>query len=167
LSVTMGGAANSTSTFQNLGIWVNGTQFGTTQGVVSPAGVYSFSGSPFTVPAGQSVNVNVYADVLSSGVNTSVATTLSGCSATGVTSYNAISCSSVGGQNVTIAGHAAVTISADGSQPSAGQIVMGSTGNTLAIFPSRKRRTQRTSRSPSCRSSMWFLRALQRQPSPT
>jgi len=40
----------------------------------------------------------------------------------------------VAGQNVTLAGAAAVTISADGSQPSAGQIVMGSTGNVLAIF---------------------------------
>ena len=132
LTVTMG--ASSQSTFQNLGVWVNGTQFGTTQGVVGSAGVYSFSGSPFTVPAGSSVNVDVYADILSGGVSTPLATTLSGCSATGVTSYNAISCSSVGGQNVTLAGAAAVTVSADGSQPSAGQIVMGSTGNTLGIF---------------------------------
>jgi hypothetical protein len=134
LTITMGGTSGSTSTFQNLGVFVNGTQFGQTQGVVSPAGVYSFSGAPFTIPSGQSQNVDVYADVLSGGASTPVATTLSGCSATGVTSYNAITCTSVGGQNVTIAGAASISVTADGTQPSAGQIVMGSTGNSLAIY---------------------------------
>jgi len=133
LTITMGNS--SQSTFQNLQVWVNGTQFGQTQGVVGSTGVYSFSGNSFTVPAGQSVNVDVYADILSSGVSTNVATTLSSCSANGGTTFSTpVTCTSTGGQNVTIAGHAAVTVSADGSQPSAGQIVMGSTGNTLAIF---------------------------------
>jgi hypothetical protein len=132
LSILMGGGATS---FQNLGVYVNGTQFGTTQGVVSPTGTYSFSGTPFTIPAVGSTNVDVYADLLSSATGTiTTATTLSGCSATGVTSYNAITCSSVGGQNVHLSGAATVTIAADSSQPSTGQIVMGSTGNTLAVY---------------------------------
>jgi len=142
LTFTMGQpvGGGTTSTFQNVGVWVNGTQFGTTQGVVTPGQAVSFSGSPFTVPAGQSVNVNVYGDILSSGVSTNgAATTLTGCSGTGVTSYNAITCSSANnnapaGQQVTIAGASAILISSDGSQPSAGQIVMGSTGNVLAIY---------------------------------
>ena len=44
---------------------VNGTQFGTTQGVVTGGTTYSFSGSAFNIPAGQTVNVDVYADTLS------------------------------------------------------------------------------------------------------
>ncbi len=133
LSLLMGGTG--ASSFQNLGVFVNGTQFGTTQGVVSAAGTYSFSGTPFTVPAGSSVNVDVYADLLSSATGTiTYATTLSGCSATGVTSFNAITCSSVAGQNVHLAGAAAITVTADASQPATGQIVMGSAGNTLAVY---------------------------------
>jgi len=133
LSFLVGGSG--VSSFQNLGVFVNGAQFGTTQGVVSPATTYSFSGTPFSIPAGGSVNVDVYADLLSSATGTiTTATTLSGCSATGVTSYNAITCSSVAGQNVHLSGSAAITVTADGSQPSAGQIVMGSTGNTLAVY---------------------------------
>ncbi len=134
LSLLMGNTLGSTASFQNLRVVVNGAQFGGTQGIVSPATTYSFSGSPFTVPAGQSVNVGVFADILSGAVSSTLATTLSSCTATGVTSFNTVNCATVGGQNVQIAGAAAVTVSADGSQPSAGQIVMGSTGNTLAIF---------------------------------
>jgi hypothetical protein len=101
--------------------------------------VISFSGSPFTIPAGTSLNVDVYADILSSPASTTAATTLSSCSGTGLVSYSAITCaaSTTGtptGQNVKVSGQASVTVSVDGSQPSAGQIVMGSTGNTLAIY---------------------------------
>ena len=38
--------------FQNLKVMVNGTQFGTTQGVITDRTTYSFSGSAFNVPAG-------------------------------------------------------------------------------------------------------------------
>ena len=55
----------TTPAFQNHKILVNGTQFGTTQGVVNGTSNYSFSGSAFSVPAGQTVNVDVYADTLS------------------------------------------------------------------------------------------------------
>ena len=136
----MGNSSGATSTFQNLGAWVNGTQFGTTQGVVTAAQSVSFSGTPFTVPAGQSVNVDLYADVLSTGISTTgAATELTGCSGTGITSYNAISCSTaypsgVSGQQVSITSGSTITVSADGSQPSAGQLVMGSTGDILAIY---------------------------------
>jgi hypothetical protein len=127
--------SSSASTFQNVGAYINGTQFGTTQGVVASNQTLSFSGTAFTVPAGQSVNVDVYGDILSSAASTTAATTLTALSGTGIASYNAITLpNSVTGQNVTIAGAASISISADGSQPSAGQVVMGSTGNTLAIF---------------------------------
>lgn len=122
---------------QNLKVMVGGTQFGTTQGTVSSAGTYSFAGSPFTVPKGGTVYVDVYADLLSSATagTTSPITTMTGLSGTGITSYNALSlASNVAGQGITVAGQSAVSVTSDSSAPAAGQLVMGSTGNTLAAF---------------------------------
>jgi len=122
--------------FQNLKLMVGSSQFGTTQGTVSSGTIYSFSGSPFTVPAGTTINVDVYADVLSSASGSvSPATILTGLSASGQVSFTAISlASSVNGQNLTIAGQSSITVAADSSQAPIGQVVMGSTGNPLAIF---------------------------------
>ncbi len=122
---------------QNLKLIIAGTQFGTTQGVVADAGTYTFSGSPFTVPAGGTTYVDVYADVLSSAASsTGGAASLTACSGTGVVSYNAISCSgSVTGQNLTIAGGGTtMSVGLDSSAPASAQLVMGSTGNTLAAY---------------------------------
>jgi len=126
----------SSTNFTNLKVMVGSSQIGNTQGVLSASATYSFAGN-FTVPAGQTSYVDVYADVLSgAGAATYTAvTTLSGCSGSGAVSYTAISCTSTGGQNVTIAGQATVRMSANTSlSPAAGQIVMGSTGNSLAAF---------------------------------
>src|SRR5581483_4311796 len=38
------------------------------------------------------------------------------------------------GQNLSFAGSATLTVGADSTQPPTGQIVMGATGNTLAVF---------------------------------
>jgi Putative peptidoglycan binding domain len=127
------GAAGSQ--FQNLMVKVNGTQFGSTQSTLSNSTSYTFSGTQFSVPKGQSVTLDVYADILSSAsVGTkSVITTLSGCSANGATSFSSISCTSTAGQDVVIAGQATISITADSGQ-SSDQIVMGTTGATLASF---------------------------------
>jgi len=128
----------SSSDFQNLKVLVNGAQFGTTQGVVNGGTQYTFSGTPFSIPAGSTVNVNVYADTLSSATGlVSPASILTGLSATGQISYSSVGLpsGSVNGQNVTFAsGGATVTVAADSSQAPIGQIVMGSTGNPLATF---------------------------------
>jgi len=141
LSVTMGGSTNVASqAFQNLKVLVNGTQFGTTYGTLNDEGIYTFSGTAFNVPAGNSVNVNVYADTLSSATSSatdiSPATYLSGLSGTGSVSNSAISLTggSVRGQNLTFAGATTMTVAADSSQPSSGTLTMGSTGNTLAVY---------------------------------
>ncbi len=137
-TLTITGGVSAGTDFQNLGVWVNGVQFGVTQGVVSNSGVYSFSGSPFTAAAGATQNVDVYADILSGAVSmATAATTLSGCSATSVVSYTAISCTGANapaGQGITISGQATVTVTADSTNPASAQIVMGSTGNTIAAF---------------------------------
>ena len=135
-NLTVTTSASSTN-FQNLKVMVNGSQFGNTQGVLSASGAYSFSGTPFTIAAGQTVYVDVYADVLSSTTaNTYTAvTTLSGCSASGAVSFSAISCTSTAGHDVTVAGQTTLQVALDNNATSAaGQIVMGNTGVKLAAF---------------------------------
>jgi len=138
LTVQMGTAVAGIEPFQNLKVMVNGTQFGTTQSTISAGTQYTFSGTPFTVPAGNTVNVNVYADTLSSATSTTSggATILTGLSGTGAMSYSAItlSPSTVQGQNLSFASSQTMTIAADSSEPAATTLTMGSTGNTLAVY---------------------------------
>ena len=122
---------------QNLKVMVGGVQFGVTQGLVSSNQAYSFSGTPFTIPVGGTTYVDVYADILggATGSAGSFETKLSGLSGTGVTSYNAVGLSTaVNGQGLTVAGNPAITVALDSASPSANQLVMGSTGNSLAAF---------------------------------
>jgi len=119
----------------NLLVKVGSTQFGTTVGTVSSGTTYSFSGSPFTVPAGGTTYVDVYVDALSGGSGgIAPATVLAGCSGSGAVSYTAISCASTNGQGITFAGQSTVIVAADSATPAASQLVMGSTGQSLAIF---------------------------------
>ncbi|MBI2048896.1 MAG: peptidoglycan-binding protein [Candidatus Liptonbacteria bacterium] len=119
----------------NLKVMVGNTQFGTTQGTVSSGTVYSFSGNSFTVPAGLTTYVDVYADAISSASGTvAPASVLSGCSASGASSLTAISCGSTNGQNITFAGQSTVTVSIDSATPASQQLVMGGSGQSLAIF---------------------------------
>ncbi|MCR4328070.1 MAG: peptidoglycan-binding protein [Patescibacteria group bacterium] len=134
LTVALGAAG---ALFQNLKVKIGDSQFGNTTQTLANSGSYSFSGTPFTVPAGNTTYVDVYADVLSSasaGTKTAI-TTLSGCSGSGLSSYTAVSCTSTAGQDVVVAGQSTVDVSLDSSlTPAAGQIVMGSNGITLAAF---------------------------------
>jgi hypothetical protein len=123
---------------QNLKVMIGSTQFGVTTPSLSASQAYSFSGTPFTVSAGGTVLVDVYADLLSNASGTlTAASTLSGCSGSGLTSYTAVSCTggnAPAGQNVLIAGAPALQIQADSTNPSSNVLVMGSTGNALAAF---------------------------------
>ena len=138
-TVTVKLTPNSTvSAFQNLKLFVNGTQFGTTQGVLSGETNYAFSGTAFNVPAGQTVNVDVYADTLSAATGTyTPATSLVGYSGTGATSFTSVNIpanTTYTGQTVNFSGQPAITIAADSSNPPAGIIVQNTSGNTLAVF---------------------------------
>jgi hypothetical protein len=140
VSIQMGGDTSAKESFQNLKVMVNGKQFGTTQGTLSVGGIYTFSGTPFVVPAGQTVNVDVYADTLSNASSSdkdiNPVTYLSGFSGTGQISYTSVTLSGnkVQGQSLTFAGQSTISISADSSMPASTQIVMGSTGNNLGLF---------------------------------
>jgi hypothetical protein len=136
-TVTVELTPNSTSTaFQNLKLFVNGTQFGTTSGVLSGETNYSFSGTAFNVPAGQTVNVDVFADTLSAATGTYTnATALVGYSGTGATSFTSVnSAGTVNGQSVSFNGQPALTIAVDATNPPASIIVQNLTGETLAVF---------------------------------
>ncbi|MBI2888317.1 MAG: peptidoglycan-binding protein [Candidatus Liptonbacteria bacterium] len=134
LTVLMGAAG---ADFQNLAVKIGSSQFGSTQSTLANAGSYSFSGTPFTVPAGGTTYVDVYADVLSGATagTDALITTLSGCSGSGASSLTAVSCTSTGGQSANVAGQSTITVTLDNSlSPATGQIVMGSTSTSLAAF---------------------------------
>jgi len=121
--------------FSNLKVVVNGAQFGTTAPTVASGSTYTFAGTPFNIPVGGTVDVNVFANTLSNATGTiHPATALSTCSASGQVSFSNIVCTSLNGQNITFGTGAALTLSADSSQVPVGQIVMGSTGNPLATL---------------------------------
>ena len=129
--------------FQNVRLQVGGTQFGNTQSVVTTTQTIGFSGSPFTVPAGSTVIVNVLADTLSSATGTTAGGTapasgaveLTSCTGTGLVSYNSITCSSVGGQNISFNGAGTtLAITSDFSQQAATQYVLPSSQVSLGTF---------------------------------
>jgi hypothetical protein len=134
-NLTIQTGAVAASNYQNLMVKIGSTQFGTSYSTLAATTSYTFSGTPFTVPAGQTTIVDVYADILSGAATRSgAATTLSACTGTGATSNSSVSCSSATGQAITIGGAPSLTVGIDSGTASAGQLVMGSTGNSLASF---------------------------------
>jgi hypothetical protein len=133
---TAGTWYTNATAFQNLRLFINGTQFGTTQNTVTPNGVSVFSGSPFTVPAGSTVNVDVYADTLSSATGTyAYATGLSGYTGTGAKSYTAVNSNAlIPGQQVNFNGTPGLSIGTDSSNPASGLIAQGTQNQTLGVF---------------------------------
>lgn len=122
---------------QNLVVKVGTAQFGSTQATLSLNTSYSFSGTAFTVPAGQTTYVDVYADLLSNASGTlTTATTLASCTGSGLLSFSAVSCSptNTAGQSVSVGAQPALRIALDSGTAPAGQIVMGATGAPLATF---------------------------------
>jgi hypothetical protein len=134
------GASGNNLKLQNLKVYVGGNQWGYTVSTVNTNNqTYSFSGvNPFTIPAGGSVIVDVYADVLQTTVTGTYApVTLTGASAVGALSRasQTLSPASVAGQSVTIAASgnlASVTV--DPSNPPSKQVVLGATNVTLGNF---------------------------------
>ncbi len=138
------GAGQNGSDFQNLRLYVNGVQFGAAQAVVADNNNYVFSGSPVRIPAGSSANVNVFADVKAvsqslAGLAPANATTLASCTAAGLTSYSAYSCTPTTGQTMTIGGASTgsgpvVSVSLSPNTPAASLAIMNTTGNLLGTF---------------------------------
>ncbi|MBI5079267.1 peptidoglycan-binding protein [Candidatus Wolfebacteria bacterium] len=128
----------SSTNFQNLLVKVGGVQVGSTQSTLTASQAVTYSGT-INVPAGGSTIVDIYADVLSSATATSnlgAVTTLTSCTGTGATTNSSVSCSptSVAGQSLTIASGPSMTVAISSATAPTKQVVMNSTGNSLATF---------------------------------
>jgi hypothetical protein len=113
-SITIAVGSSAASSFQNLKVVVGNSQFGLAQKVVASNGIYAFPGPSFTVPAGSTINIDVYADILLTANSMATATTLNGCVATGAVSYNAIGCTNksipqIIGQGIVVTGASSTT----------------------------------------------------------
>ena len=135
---------NASFDIQNLRVMVGGTQFGTATSIVADTETaLSYSGSsPLYVPAGGSITVDLYGDILTSTTAATHSTVfdLSTTSAVGASSNSsitvkaggvAITTTNVQGQNIVISSGSTLTLSTDSNNVSAKQVVMGSTGNEL------------------------------------
>lgn len=137
---SISGSATSTFDIQNAKVMVGSTQCGATRPTVGDTEAsLAFSCNPaIVVPAGGSVTVDVYADILTT--TTAVTQThpigFYSWSATGQTTNSAItSPSAFAGQDVVISSGPTLTVAQDGSTPSARQIVMGTQANpVLAVL---------------------------------
>lgn len=135
-SLTFDKDSNSSFDIQNLKVMVGSTQFGVTRATIGDAETsLPFSAStPVVVPAGGSVTVDVYADILTtSGAAThSAVIDLIGWLALGATSNSSITFgTAVSGQDVTIASGPVLTVAKASESAPTKQVVMGSTGNSL------------------------------------
>ncbi len=134
-------AASVTSNLQNMKVKIGSTQIGQIQPTMTNSATYSFSpSSAINIPAGGSVVVDVYADIISSASSSLFAAQAVFTLTTGVTAQLAASGASVSlsgsvtGQTVTTAGNGSVTISKDPDAPVARQVAMGQTGVTLGVL---------------------------------
>ncbi len=146
-SLTFNKDSNATFDVQNLRVMVGGTQFGTATAIVGDSeSALSFSGSnPLIVPAGGSIVVDLYGDILTSSgsaTHTSVFD-LSGATAVGSSSNSsivvkangtAISTTEVTGQSIIISSGSTLTLTTDSNNVSAKQVVMGSASNVLYML---------------------------------
>jgi len=141
--------SSSTFPFANLMIKVNGVQFGDNKGSLLAATDYTFAGtSPVLIPAGGSVTVDAYVDVLTSAtaLGSSTYVKLDSASAVGALTASSQTLKTTGGDNVDnsndIAGQSftvnttggTMTIAKDAASPASYQAVMGKTGQSLGIW---------------------------------
>lgn len=145
-SLTFDKDATSGIDMQNMRVMIGGVQFGATRNTLSTTAAetsLNFSGNPVSVPAGGSVTVDVYADILTSSTASATYAAvfdLIGWSALGAVSNSSITFPTTGagysgsqllGQSVTLSSGPTVTIAAVSGVPGARQVPMSSTGNTL------------------------------------
>ncbi len=129
-------ASANTLHLQNLVVKINGTQFGSTQSIIKRDGssIVVSGSAPVNVPAGGSVIVDVYADILasSSGGEKKSVIDLKGWASAGALAGNPITFpGEIAGQNVTINCGASLSVSIAPNSPPAKTIAMGTKSNDL------------------------------------
>jgi hypothetical protein len=137
LAVTTG-ATSVAANFQNLKVMIGSVQLGQTQTTLSNSTAYSFSPSQaINIPAGGSVNVDVFMDVLSTAetsVSQAVASLTSVTSQLHTSGSSITSPSSVTGQTVSVTGNGSVTISQSPTTPVSRQLAMSQSGQILGVI---------------------------------
>ncbi|MDO8676909.1 MAG: peptidoglycan-binding domain-containing protein [Candidatus Azambacteria bacterium] len=141
--------SSSTFPFANLMVKIGGVQFGDVKGSTAVSTDYTFSGSsPSPIPAGGSITVDVYADILTAATNLGSSTyvQLDAASAVGALTATSQTLKNTGGTAVDdgadIVGQSytinitggTLAIAKDAASPAAYQAVMGKTGQSLAIW---------------------------------
>jgi len=143
-NITINKDATTTFDVQNVKMMVGGTQFGTATAIFEDSSSVSYSGiSPLIVPAGGSIVVDVYGDILtttsaathSSIFDLSATTAVGSSSNSSITVKNssgtAISTTEVAGQDIVVSSGSTLTLTTDSNNVPARYAVMGSTGNEL------------------------------------
>jgi len=132
------GATSVAANFQNMKVMVGSVQLGQTQTTLSNSTAYSFSpSSPINIPAGGSVNVDVFMDVLSNAatsVNQSIASLSSITSQLHTSGSSITSPGSTTGQTVQISGNGSVTISQSPTTPVSRELAMSQPGQILGVI---------------------------------
>jgi len=142
IQIKTGSANGDAARFQNLRINVSGSPVGSTQGVIADQTTYSFTpSSMLSIPAGGSVVVDVYADILSNATTGTFAGAfiLQGLTATGSVDNAALTAAGVPttGQQIDIEAKGTLTVAIDPTTPTTAQVqeeVMGTPQQTLAAF---------------------------------
>lgn len=134
-------AASVTGNFQNMKLMQGSTQIGNVQPNITNGGSYTFSpSSPIVVPAGGSVVLDVYGDLITSASASLFANqalfTLGGVTAQLASSGASVTMSptTVTGQTISTIGNGSVTVSKSPSTPVSRQVAMGTTGVVLGVI---------------------------------
>jgi hypothetical protein len=139
-ATTTAGSNQLGACFGNLELYYGDTQLGTTitPNPASPAATYNFYPSDFSLAAGQTVTINLKADVNSTGTCTwtnSEATKISRIESTGQVTTNAANFTTqAAGQGLTITDAGTLSGSARTDELEPAILGMGSTDNTLGIW---------------------------------
>ncbi|MEW6607009.1 MAG: hypothetical protein AB1414_06075 [bacterium] len=136
---TANGAQGIGSAFDVLELWSGGTKYGQT--INSPSATagttqtFSLS-TPLTINAGQSVQVDLKANVLSGAVWTATnAIKISTASGIGKTTNNTVTdATGANGQQITTANAGTLTVTIDSGTPDSAQMVMANTAQTMGIW---------------------------------
>lgn len=137
------GATSVAANFQNMKVCVEasggtcGTQFGQVQTTLTNSTDYSFSPSQaVNIPAGGSITIDVFMDVLSNAettVNQVVASLKSVTSQLHTSGSSITSPGNLAGQTIKVSGKGAVTVSQSPTTPVSRELAMSQTGQILGV----------------------------------
>jgi len=141
-TATSAGAVSLGSAFTNLELYYGATKLGATvvPNTADPLGTeYSFYPSSFSLVGGQTVRIDLKANVRQIGLTwtNGQAAQISSVESTGKVTTNSANINAVGaaaGQSLTLTGAGFLTEALDSSSPQTGQVALGQTAKSLAVW---------------------------------